>query len=439
MKTKSVLAVLGVAAALLAGFLVVSIRGRDRGRRPVAPVTKTLAFWHIQTKGETKAAIDAAVARFTKSHPDVSVEVAAFENDAFKKKLAVAMAAGSPPDVFYTWGGGVLAADAAAGRVLDLTDRVDAAHLATLNAAALEFCRSEGRLYALPADVAAVAFWYNKEIFREHGLEPPKTYAGLLAACAKLKAVGVAPIALGNKDKWPGAFFFSYFALRLGGPEPFARAAARKEGATFEHPSFVEAGRGVQGLVERGYLTKGVNSTDYTRMRQLFFNGEAAMMLMGSFVLGNARKEAPEGFLEKMGCFPFPTVPGGKGEASLVLGGVNAGYAIARGCRHPDAAVALVTELTGAAAAEAWARTGRIPALAPERARALLPPESQAIADVLGRARAIQLYYDQALPPELGEVHKTTTQGLFAGTKTPAEAARLMEQKARAMAEREAP
>ena len=140
-----------------------------------------------------------------------------------------------------------------------------------------------------------------------------------------------------------------------------------------------------------------------------------------------------------MNCFAFPMIEGGKGDPSLVVGGVNAGYAIAAGCKHPSAAVALVTELTGAAAAEAWAKTGRIPALAPERARELLPPESHAIADVLGRARAIQLYYDQALPPELGEVHKTTTQGLFAGTKTPAEAARLMEQKARAMEKREAP
>jgi raffinose/stachyose/melibiose transport system substrate-binding protein len=69
----------------------------------------------------------------------------------------------------------------------------------------------------------------------------------------------------------------------------------------------------------------------------------------------------------------------------------------------------------------------------------MLPPESRGVAEILGRAKAIQLYYDQALPPELGEVHKTTTQGLLGGTKTPEEAARLMEEKAREVARRGAP
>ena len=76
-----------------------------------------------------------------------------------------------------------------------------------MNPAALEFCRSAAKLWALPADVAAVVLWYNREIFAEHGVGPPATYAEFVATCEKLKAAGVTPLALGNSDCWPGAFY----------------------------------------------------------------------------------------------------------------------------------------------------------------------------------------------------------------------------------------
>jgi raffinose/stachyose/melibiose transport system substrate-binding protein len=408
--------------------------GRDGGSKPPPPGAKKLTFWHIQTKGPAREAIDAAVARFRKAHPNVAVESQAYENDAFKQKMRVAMSAGRPPDVFYTWGGGVLADDARRGRVLDLSARLSAEDTATLHPSALEFCRVEGKLYALPADLAAVVFWYNRAIFKKHALEPPRTHAEFLTVCAALKKAGVAPVSLGNKAKWPGAFFFIYYANRLGGGEPFRAALARKPGGSFEHESFVAAGKKLRELVDAGVFTAGVNSTDYTGSRKLFFDGRAAMILMGSFILGNARGEAPEGFVANMGCFPFPAISGGKGNSSTVVGGVNAGYAVAARCASPELAVGLVRELTSVQAAADWAaKTGRIPARTDESVRRKMPESTRGVAAILASARTIQLYYDQALLPELGELHKTTTQGIFAGTKTPEGAARLMEEKARAV------
>lgn len=424
---------------VLCAAAAAALLGCERGPRPAPGGAKEIAFWHIQTRSPTRDVIDAAVARFEARHPDFTVKVSRIQADPFKRKLAVAMTAGSPPDIFYTWGGGVLAADARAGRVLDLSRRLAEGDILGLNQAALEFCRAGGRLFALPADVAAVVFWYNKDIFRRHGLAPPKTYAEFLTFCEKLKAAGVTPLALGNSDMWPGAFYFTYLALRLGGLEPFRDAAAREPGPGFEHPSFIEAGRLALALAEKGCFTRGFNGVDVLRARQIFFQGRAAMILMGPWILGNARKEAPEGFVERMSCFAFPEVEGGEGDKELVLGGVNAGYAVSSACEHPDEAVALIRELTSLETAKAWARTGRIPALGADLARPMLPPETREVAGVLGRAKAIQLYYDQALPPELGELHKTTTQGILGGTRTPEEAARLMEEKARAISERAFP
>ena len=428
-----------LAALAVTVFALPMLGGGCERRSGSGRGAKEITFWHIQTRGAAKEVIDAAVARFEAANPAVKAKVTAIQNDPFKRKLAVAMTAGSPPDVFFTWGGGVLASDARAGRVLDITGRVEGEHLGGLGPAALGFCRLDGKLYALPADVGAVVFWYNRDIFRENGLRPPATYAEFRDLCARLQGAAVTPLALGNADKWPGAFYFIYFAMRLGGLEPFADALAREPGPGFEHPSFIEAGRLTRELAESGCFTRGLNGVDYLRARGLFFQGRAAMILMGPWLLGEARREAPEGFIEKLDCFAFPTLEGGEGDPSLVLGGVNAGYAVASTCPHPDEAVALVKELTSLDTARAWSKTGRIPALRAELVKPMLPPESRGVAEVLGRAEAIQLYYDQALPPELGEVHKTTTQGLLGGTKTPEEAARLMEEETREMARRGAP
>ncbi|MHC4252291.1 MAG: extracellular solute-binding protein [Planctomycetota bacterium] len=402
------------------------------GRKDATPsggARKEITFWHIYTRGPTKEVVNAAIARFEAASPGVTVRTSEILNDPYKQKLALAMAAGSPPDVFFTWGGGILAADARAGRVLDLTGRISGDELARMNPAALEFCRSSKKLWALPADVAAVVFWYNRDLFAEHGVEPPETYAQLVAACEKLKGAGVTPLALGNSDSWPGAFYFCYFATRLGAIVPSDVSGKEKRHFSFDEKPFIEAGALSRGLAEKGFFTKGFNGLDYTRARQLFFQGRAAMVLMGVWILADARGEAPAGFVEKMGCFAFPKVVGWHA-GTEVLGGMNAGYAVSSKCAHPDEAVALLRELTSLESARAWAKTGRIPALTADLAVPMLPPETRDAAAILGRAHRIQLYFDQALPPELAEIHKTTTQGILGRTTRPEEAARLMEEAA---------
>ncbi|MHC5058118.1 MAG: extracellular solute-binding protein [Planctomycetota bacterium] len=418
-----------ILAAMAACVMALAGCGR-KDATPSGGAGKEITFWHIYTRGPTKEVVNAAIARFEAANPGVTVRTSEILNDPYKQKLALGMAAGSPPDVFFTWGGGILAADARAGRVLDLAGRVPEDELARMNPAALEFCRSSRRLWALPADVAAVVFWYNRDIFAEHDVEPPGTYAQLVAACEKLKSAGVTPLALGNSDSWPGAFYFCYFATRLGAIVPSDVSGKEKRHFSFDEKPFIEAGALSRGLAEKGFFTKGFNGLDYTRARQLFFQGRAAMVLMGVWVLADARGEAPAGFVEKMGCFAFPKVSEYYA-ATEVLGGMNAGYAVSSKCAHPDEAVALVRELTSLESARAWAATGRIPALTAELAAPMLPPETRGAAEILGKAHRIQLYYDQALPPELAELHKTTTQGILGGTTSPEEAARLMEDAAR--------
>ena len=70
----------------------------------VAKVTLTMWCDGVETPND----IALAVQLFKKDFPDVDVKVIRYSVDAYKTKLDVAMASGELPDIFMTWGGGML-------------------------------------------------------------------------------------------------------------------------------------------------------------------------------------------------------------------------------------------------------------------------------------------------------------------------------------------
>ena len=408
----------------------------DREPQPAGPPAPkpqvSLTFWHIMNYQGPREVIARAVRRFEAANPGVRVEIQTFDNDPYKTKLNIEMASGTPPDVFFTWGGGPLAALAKAGKALDLTDAVNRdGWRQRILPAPLRLCTFDNRVYALPLDLSCVPVWYNADLFAKHNLEPPKTFPQFLDACDKLKAAGLIPLALGNKPRWPGAFYFIYLAARTGGAELFLDAAARKPGRAFDDPAFIAAGQHLRTLVTRDLFSPGCNSLEPGDARTEFLNGEAAMYLMGTWLVARASKENPA-FLPKLKCFPFPAVPGGRGDPTTVVGGVNCAFAVATACKHPRVAIDLLRFLTAPEVAAEWCAIGRIPALrADDKALANLPAPTRAARRLLQRAQTLQPYYDQYLPPPLAREHKETTHGLFAGTLTPAQAAHRMAQRAR--------
>jgi raffinose/stachyose/melibiose transport system substrate-binding protein len=400
-----------LAAAL--AFAIIAGCG-NKGQSP--PDKPVLEFWHIQTYDPTGPAIEKAVNRLLAAQPDMAVEIQAIANDPFKTKLTAAMGAGAPPDVFHTWGGGILTAYVDSGRVLDLSPHIT--DTSRFHPAALDFCTVNDTLYALPVDVTVVPMWINPDLFEKAGVAPPKTLEDLLAACARLRAADITPIALGNAKSWPGAFYFAYLASRFGGTQPIAEQR-------FDDPAFIAAGEWINKLVAADAFSKGFNGLDADDSYRQFLSGEAAMILMGPWLTAKAKAQAPE-MVGKMQCIPFPTAGKNAEWDAIAVGGVNAAYAVAATTKSTANSTKLLQALTDDTAMSEWAQTGRFPALTREAASPMLLPESTAIAEILFAAKTIQLYYDQLLPPALATAHKETTQAIFAAAMTPHEAAQQM-------------
>jgi len=391
----------------------------------------TVTFWHHQTVAEGPKIIQQAVDRFKASHPGVDVEVVPINNDAYKTKIKVAIGAGQAPCVFPSWGGGTLREYIKASQIIDLTPYMtrDNYKERFLEASFTQIT-FDGRIYGVPVENTSLAvILYNKAIFEQLHLEIPRTYGELLGVVRTLKQRGVAPFALANKPKWPGSMYFMYLVDRLAGPETFARAAAR-EGATFEDPVFVEAGRRIQDLVRAGAFQEGFNGLDFDPggTRALLYSGKAGMELMGTWEIGAIKGENPVFYEKNLDFFPFPAVEGGKGDPRNIVGTVGDNfYSIGASCKRPDEAFALIQTLIDDTSVELRARAGRVP---PVRGFATADPVLRKILGLVQEAPHVQLWYDQYLPPAVAEAHKDTSQALFALTATPEEAARTLERAA---------
>jgi raffinose/stachyose/melibiose transport system substrate-binding protein len=390
--------------------------------------TVEIEWWHISTAEHEQAYWQSKADEFMADHPCVQINITVLENEAFKSRLTTVMQSGEPPDLFQSWGGGVLWAYADAGLLKDISPALEGEWKDSIAAtAALELYGKDGAYYGVPWEWGAVGIYYNKDLFEQAGLDPenpPQTWSEFLNTVQVLKDAGITPLTVGEGDKWPGHFWWVYLAIRNGGEDAFLKAFTR-EGAFTDAP-FVKAGEDLQDLIDLEPFPEGYLGFTYGDSATVFGNGEAAMELMGQWHQNVQRdsSESGEG-VANMGWFLFPMVEGGAGNASDVLGGGD-GFAIGKDA--PEETVEFMRFLTTAEnQIQALNDVGFGPPTASGTESAISDPIQRAIVEARNGAEYFQLYYDQFLPPSVGGAVNDAVEQLFAGVATPEDVAQQIE------------
>jgi len=400
-----------------------------KAEEPVAEEKVTITWWHISTAEEHKALWQQMADDYMAAHPNVNIEITVLENEAFKTKMTTVMQSGDPPDIFQSWGGGVMNEYAEAGLLLDITPYLDQdGWRDTFAPGALGVYSYKGKNYGVPWDMGMIGFWYNKALFAEAGIDaPPTTWTELLEDVQLLKDAGITPIALGEGDKWPGMHMWAYLVTRLGGKANFEGALLRT-GAFTDEP-FVKAGELLLDLIALEPFQDGFLGATYGDEATAVGNGKAAMELMGQWApaVQKDNSESGEGIGDDLGWFPFPMVEGGAGNPGDAVGGGN-GFGIGKNA-SPEA-VDFVKYLTSAENQQALVAINVAIPVVKGGEVGMTDPLMITLQQSLAEAKYFQLYYDQALPPAMGSVINDSVQGIFAGTLTPAEAAQAIEDSA---------
>ncbi|TFD34719.1 extracellular solute-binding protein [Cryobacterium sp. TMT1-62] len=288
--------------------------------------TVALTFWQNSTTGEGKAYWEKTVAEFEAANPKVTIEMQSIQNEEMDGKLQTALNSGDAPDIFMARGGGKLVDVVAAGQAMDITDFIDEATSAAVPKGVLSAFAVEGKIYGMPTAVLPGGIYYSKDLFAEAGIDTvPATMAELGTAVDKLKAAGIAPIAVGAKDAWPAAHWYYFFAQRACSQDAMDKAAESK---TFDDACWLNASEQMEEFIETEPFNDGFLTTSAQQgagsSAGLLANHQAAMELMGAWNPGVIASLTPdEKPLADLGWFPFPEIDGGEGAAGAMMGGVD--------------------------------------------------------------------------------------------------------------------
>jgi len=287
--------------------------------KPAEKEPVKLVFWSCWNEGEKYAeVIKAWAAGYEKENPHVTVEVV-FNGRENQTKLRTALAGGTKVDLMdqdaYQVAGGMVAEGL--GYPVDewLGDKAwgeDVAFRDIFVPGLLDQYKYEGKTYLIPHTLITIAFWYDKRIFRNAGVDTPTTWKEYLEACEKIKATGVAPIAQdAGVDMYNGMWYY-HLVERLEGPGFLLSAVEDKTGEKWGDPAFLEAAQMIRELWDKGYIIEGAEGFTWPAGQMTLANGESSMELCGSW-LPNELKEAVDPEFE-WGGFAFPAVEGGKGK-----------------------------------------------------------------------------------------------------------------------------
>jgi len=375
----------------------------------------TITWWHNGT-GEPLLGFWQKVADdFHAAHPNVTIQVSAVQNEELQKtKIPAALQGNSPPDLFQQWGGGELADQVEAGKILDISDKVTA-ELGLIGGSAAGW-QVGGKTYGLPFSMGVEGFWYNKAQFTKAGItETPKTMADLTADIQKLKTAGLVPIAVGAKDKWPAAHYWYNFALRNCSTKVMQQASVDKK---FTDACFTKAGDDLNAFLGTKPFNEGFLATPAqqgaTSSAGLVANGKAAMELMGHWdpAVMAGLTEDKKGLGDNLGWFAFPTVAGGNGDPKAALGGGD-GYSCSY--KAPPACVELLKYISSPAVQKAFAETGAGLPVTQGSETGVTDVNMKSLLTSRNSASYVQLWLDVAYGNNVGGALNDAVSNLFAG------------------------
>ena len=267
-----------------------------------------------------------------------------------------------------------------------------------------------GAFNFLPFQYNIEGVFYNKAIFEQNGWAVPETWDDLVAVSAEAKSAGLTALSASGEQGWPLTRLVSGYLFRSLGADALEKV--RDGEAKLTDPEYVEAAQAIADLGAAGYFGDNVASLDYDAATNEFLTGKAAMIYMGSWLLGNINAEGNSVSPDDVGFFKFPAVDGGAGSIDEYPS--NVGLPATFGAKTYTAGVGdwlkCITENYGNEALKQGQISGFI---ADEPVD--LPAISQTIADEISTATDSVLWFEALFNAKASSVSSTNAALLVTG------------------------
>jgi raffinose/stachyose/melibiose transport system substrate-binding protein len=298
---------------------------------------------------------------FKAANPGVDMTIESYPDQPWQEKVKIYVAAKQLPDINKYWSFPGMFKPLIDANLVQPLDKPAFDKLGYLPGA-LESNVYNGKMYGLPLTADCWVIYYNKKLFRDAGVEVPKTVEDMMASVAKFKAKGIIPAVTDGKDAWPLVETFDNLAERINGN--FGRVdAALKRTAKFTDPDFVQAATLLQKMATSGLFADDLLVSDYGASRNLFGQGKAAMYFMGTWEVGLATDaNFSQEFRDNVDAFKFPVLKGGKGKIDDLVAWYGGNIFVNATGKNKDLGVKYLDFLAKRWPALAWEKQAGYPA-----------------------------------------------------------------------------
>lgn len=357
------------------------------------------------------------IKRFNEQYKDKYHVTAITTNlEEYDTKLNALIASKDCPDVFICNPGPNLTQYVNAGVAADLTDILNNKEkdwYSNFTEGIFERMTYDGKIYAVPTNFAAALVFYNTEMFEKAGAQVPETFDQWIEACQKIKDAGYTPISCSAGTAWCLSMIAGYLCDREGGPDNLKGVNAGT--LDWTDKTFIDAGNKLVQLSKYFQETAAGDSNDQATAE--FYNGEAAMLVQGSWAIGQINGNNPD-FESKCGVFNFPGIAGGADPNRMIVKTDN--LVMSSTTKNQEACLALMKCFTDETAQKYTAEVGgKIPVINVNYDKDKAPAQLKYVMDILSKSTGTLGFYNESLASvEAGDVFDNAMVDLFLGSLT---------------------
>lgn len=300
---------------------------------PAGPVTLKVQVWG-SSPAETKL-VDDQIAAFNKANPNITLKKEVATGD-YNQVMQTKIAAKTETDLFYL-DVSLASSYIDKGVIAPLDEYLDKEDLKDFYPNLLGGFQKDGKTYGLPKDYNSLGLFYNKKMFADAGVTPPKTWAEFEEVSKKLTKGKVKALSLPDDSAR-----FAPFIFQAGGKINDGETLA------FTSPEAIKGFEFYYSMIKKGYAATPKDLGDGWPGDSLS-NGKAAMVIEGGWMIPFMKEKAPT--LE----YGIAELPAGVKQGNLLF---TVSYSMSKNTKHPKEAAEAIKFLTGKTSQEMVANSG---------------------------------------------------------------------------------
>jgi raffinose/stachyose/melibiose transport system substrate-binding protein len=307
-----------------------------------AKVQLTMGSW----RADDVAQMTKLLAAFSQKYPNISIKFDPTNPPDYNAALNLQLQSGIGPDLMYARSYDTGVQIFKSGYFADVTDLPGLKKVYS-DLARAPWADEKGRSFAVPFCAVSHGVYYNQDIFKKLGIAVPATWEDFLAACKKIQAAGITPVANGLADQWDinEVVLMNIAPNFFGGAE--GRLAYESGKTAFNDAKMVALFQAMKDLAP--FCPKGFEALTYNDSNALFVNQKAAMYFDGSWTMAS--------FSDMKFNWSVFAPPPPKGKKGFVTFHPDSGLAMNAATKNPEACKTFLQWLYSDAAAAVVSNT----------------------------------------------------------------------------------